>query len=459
MSDLLPWRGLVDEQAGREKFIKIGLSDAAAGVQAQLLAQSARVLADRSDVCGDQAYTCYVPGRIEVLGKHTDYGGGRSITAATQSGFSLLAVPRADAILHITAGDGDTSAFTIDSDLAPPLGHWSNYPMTVARRLARNFPGPFVGADIAFAGSLPAAAGISSSSAMMIAFYLALEKINQLRQRDEYQVNIDSVLALAGYLGTVENGQTFGSLIGDRGVGTFGGSEDHTAILCSEPNRLNLYSYCPARFDRFLPMPDGFTFAIASSGVIAEKTGAALERYNRASQLASAAAEIWRRHSGRDDAHLAAAIAASPDAPEQIRSIFPQYDHARFSPADLARRFEHFYAESEQIIPEAAQSLERQRLDEFGRQVDRSQKLAELLLGNQVPETCFLAARARQLGATAASAFGAGFGGSVWALVEQEQAEAFLQDWSGQYRGAHAEAASRAVFFLTQPGPAAAQVV
>ena len=60
-------------------------------------------------------------------------------------------------------------------------------------------------------------------------------------------------------------------------------------------------------------------------------------------------------------------------------------------------------------------------LDAFGALVDRSQALAESLLGNQVLQTIHLASSARQLGAVAASAFGAGFGGSVSALRLSEK--------------------------------------
>ena len=64
----------------------------------------------------------------------------------------------------------------------------------------------------------------------------------------------------------------------------------------------------------------------------------------------------------------------------------------------------------------------------FGKLVDESQVAAEELLGNQVPETISLAKHARALGAYAASAFGAGFGGSVWALVSRSEAEQFAGD-------------------------------
>jgi len=58
----------------------------------------------------------------------------------------------------------------------------------------------------------------------------------------------------------------------------------------------------------------------------------------------------------------------------------------------------------------------------LGGLVDRSQELTTTHLRNQVPETIFLAKAAREEGAIAASAFGAGFGGSVWALVPKEGA-------------------------------------
>ena len=106
-------------------------------------------------------------------------------------------------------------------------------------------------------------------------------------------------------------------------------------------------------------------------------------------------------------------------------------------------------------MPSALDALNAGAFDEFGRLVDRSQEAAERLLGNQVAETSALAALARTNGALAASAFGAGFGGSVWALVESARAEAFLTAWRRAYRGGHPKAAASSAFFITRPGPGA----
>jgi galactokinase len=64
---------------------------------------------------------------------------------------------------------------------------------------------------------------------------------------------------------------------------------------------------------------------------------------------------------------------------------------------------------------------------------------------------------ARECGAIAASAFGAGFGGSVWALVLADQSGQFMNDWSSRYRETFPERASAAHFFISNPGPAAIQ--
>ena len=405
---------------------------------------------------GAATTTCgyYVPGRIEFLGKHTDYAGGRSLLCAVERGIRLVGAPRTDAQVRIVdAGSGERVEFELRTDLAPRPGHWSIYPLTVARRIASNFPDPpsLRGADLAFASDLPPAAGLSSSSALVVAVFTALADVNALERRPEYRANIRSDLDLAGYLGAVENGQSFGTLSGggggrDGGVGTVGGSEDHTAILCSQTAVLRQYAFCPVRHERDVPFPQGWRLVIAVSGVVADKTGGARERYNHAAAQATALLAAWCRATKRSDATLATALASAPDAPAQMGRIVGG------SPP-LRQRLEQFLAESTEIIPAAAESLARGDIAALGLLVDRSQELAERCLENQVPETIGLARRARELGAAAASAFGAGFGGSVWALVREEAAPDFRARWGEVYGQDFPAVAPRAEFFVTGAGP------
>lgn len=450
-----------------ERMRGAGMAQPAAARHA---ARLARLVASLRDLSGPRATPVlrhWVPGRIEVLGKHTDYAGGRSLLCAVERGILIVGAPRDDARMRILdASSMELVECEIGPEISGPPGHWGNYPMTVARRMARDFPTlprPR-GVDIAFASDLPIASGLSSSSALVVATFLILSDANELRSLPEFTEHIKSNEQLAGYLGAVENGWSFGGLAGDTGVGTLGGSEDHTAILCAHPGNLVQYSFLPVRLEREVALPDGYSFAIAVSGVRAEKTGAARERYNRASRAMSVIVDIWRHATGRADATAAAAIASSPSALDQLREIVASASAsasaAGFTTAQLLRRLDHFVGESVEIVPAASEALARGDLESFGAIVDRSQQRAERLLENQIDQTIELARSAREFGAVAASAFGAGFGGSVWALVRSDHASEFLRRWEQRHRERFPAAASDSEesFFVTGAGPSAIRI-
>lgn len=449
---------LSDRQQVAQSLMAHGFDSPAAEAKADLFARSSIVLTGAAPSDVQLAY--YVPGRIEVLGKHTDYAGGSSMVATAERGFCLVASARDDSEITVTdAARDETIRFVWDPELTPSQGDWSNYPMTVARRMARNFPGIARGVNIAFCSDLPPAAGMSSSSALMIAVFFALADANNVWHHANYPHELDEALNLAAYLATIENGQSYGELQGDRGVGTFGGSEDHTAILCARAGHISQYAYCPVRFERTLPVPDGYTFVIASSGVAAEKTGEACEKYNRASRLVAAVTNVWQRETGRDDAHLATVLHGSDGSVDSLRDVVSKAAPGEFDSSALLTRLEHFIVENEQVIPAAGDALMNGDLEEFGQCVERSQQAAEQLLGNQIPETVHLAAAARRHGAVAASAFGAGFGGSVWAMVDRTRVDDFLAAWRDAYQTEFPQQNANARFFATAAGPAMFRLV
>ena len=432
-----------------ERLIAAGMSE----VEAQKKSASFAELERRLPAGGTgEVMRWFVPGRIEVLGKHTDYAGGRSLLCTAERGFCVAAVAREDNVVRITDTiRRQSSEFELSAELAVPDFSWRLYPAVVARRLARNFPGELRGADIALASDLPSAAGMSSSSALVVAMHAVLSEVNRLSEREEYRANITNTEDLAGYLGCIENGQTFKLLTGDVGVGTFGGSEDHTAILCSEAGHLKQYSFCPVRLEQTVDFPRDCAFVIGVSGVVANKTGAAKARYNHASQGVRSILEVWRKASGSNAATLAEAATSAPDAAERIRAALNKSGGTESK--WLADRFDQFWRESEIIIPRASEALTRHDLEAFGELVGESQAGAESLLGNQVPETVWLVREARALGAYAASAFGAGFGGSVWTLVPRDEAGEFAASWQRAYETSPYQAAKSSQFFVTIPGP------
>jgi galactokinase len=207
------------------------------------------------------------------------------------------------------------------------------------------------------------------------------------------------------------------------------------------------------RLEKAIPLPEDLVFVTGVSGVAAEKAGSAQELYNRASLAAVAILDLWRSVTSRPDATLADAVRSSREAPQRIAEALRRDSHPSFTSAELLARLDQFIDESERIVPAAAEALAQRDLARLGELAERSQAGAERGLRNQVPETMDLVRSARALGAVAASAFGAGFGGSVWALVRAADAASFPAEWEQAYRRKFSDATKRE-FFVTGAGPA-----
>src|SRR5439155_26317159 len=228
-------------------------------------------------------------------------------------------------------------------------GLW-RYAAAVVRRVGRNFANARGGTDLAFASDLPIDSGLSSSSAVVVAIFLALDAVNELAEDPRYRAAIQSRESLAEYLGAVENGRSFGPLEAAQGVGTLGGAEDHTAILCCTADRLSRYSFCPVRAEGTVPMPAGRVFVIAFSGLAAAKAGGALDRYNEASLSTREIVRLWNAASGGDDATLGDALETSgPDAYEEMRRALGRSRPTGFWIQRLLDRLDQFHLESPRL--------------------------------------------------------------------------------------------------------------
>ena len=396
---------------------------------------------------GPAELALWVPGRLEIFGKHTDYGGGHTLIAPVPRGFVLVARKRHDQIValhdasrreqfvidatrehsHPAGGPADQRTNGL-ADMRP--GGWRRYALTVVRRLAQNFPGAALGADIAFGSDLAPASGMSSSSALMVAVAAALVRLAELDKRPEWRANITDPVEAAGYYACIENGMAFGSLAGDAGVGTHGGSEDHIAIVCGKPDHAAAWRFVPPVQQADVRIPDDWRFVIASSGVAARKTGEARDSYNNLSIAVRTLLEIWNAQ-GTPAPSLYAALTSSPDAAEDLRSRLHQYPAA--AALNLPARLTQFTNEDARVM-EAVRALREGDTATLTGLAQESQHDAEQLLRNQTPETSALAGMARSIGAFAASSFGAGFGGSVWALAGKNEATSFLSRWLSEFR-------------------------
>jgi galactokinase len=401
-----------------------------------------RVLHAFASKCGGEPeHARWVPGRLEVFGKHTDYAGGRTLVCAVPRGFAMVARPRSDGQLHVIDAKRDETFIFHPWDADTHAG-WRHYVEVVARRLGRNFPGSTLGADVVLESDLPRASGMSSSSALVVGVAATLVRAGGLDRRSEWRTNIATPLDLASYFGCLENGMPFGSLAGDAGVGTHGGSEDHAAIVNGAAASVSAFRFVPMRRLDEVRIPAGWRFVLSTSGIAARKTGAAMHQYNRLSQGTRLLLELW--NASQSAADSLAAITASPANVARLRELIGAGAIAGWPRAALGRRLDHFIREDARV-PIAADALRTTDAEGMALLARDSQEDAELLLGNQIPETIALVHAARASGAFAACSFGAGFGGSVWALTEGRQAQHLARQW---HPGA----------FVAVPGPPATEL-
>ena len=402
-----------------------------------------------------------VPGRVEVLGKHTDYAGGSVLVGAVDRAITARArrVEGSPGSLTATTDGGDP--VTLRAGVATGLepGHWGRYLHTVLDRLTLNF-GKGAAAHLSISSDLPPASGMSSSSALVCATALALASLNGWDEDPRWIKAMPDRLSLAGYLAAVEGGRAWRDLPGTSGVGTRGGSEDHTGMLCGAQDRLLLAEFDPMRVERTISFPSQWALVVGVSGVLAHKTGAALEDYNRGPSTVQTVLARWNETTGRADASLAGAVrhlvgdatgeqaAGDPALKDLLRLCDPGYER---------QRIEQFLIESLVLVPEGARLIAAADPG-VGEVLERSQELADRGLCNQVPQTRLMVSLAREAGAIGASSFGAGWGGSVYALVRADEAEGFAAQWLRAYQDRE-QGAEQAAVIVTRPGPGACRLL
>jgi galactokinase len=200
-----------------------------------------------------------VPGRVNLIGEHIDYLGFPVLPMAITRHISLETAQRPDRVIRIASTDYGVRAFEWTDDPAPwAAGDFGNYAKAAARLVAEQWGiGP--GIDAVVTSTLPAAAGLSSSSALLIAITLALLETRGIAAR-------------------------FGELMeilpeGERYVGTRGGGMDHAVCLAGRQGCALRVAFHPVATEPE-PIPPEWAFFVAHSLSRAEKSGAAREEYN-----------------------------------------------------------------------------------------------------------------------------------------------------------------------------------
>ncbi|MHB1312575.1 MAG: GHMP family kinase ATP-binding protein [Gemmatimonadaceae bacterium] len=385
-----------------------------------------------------------VPGRVELAGKHTDYAGGPSLTCATPMVMDAQVERTGERVLRVRDVRTEREVeVPLSAEAAPGKERWSVYIAAVARRVARDFPGARHGADVELTSAIPSSAGLSSSSALVVSAVMALFDANALWEAASWGPLGDDDLAFAQYCAAVESGAPWGPFAGDTGVGTRGGAQDHIAICASRDGMVGEYSYLPGRVVQRVAWPAEWRIVVLNSGVKATKTGNARVAYNRVADSVRALVAAWNTETGRSDATLADALASSAGAVDRMLALAECVATPEMSADYLRRRLAQYRNETTQVVPQLVDAIARGDAAMAGACLEQSQRYAEAALENQVPQTTWLARSAVELGAAGATAFGAGFGGAVWALVCGGDVRAFAKRWMDAYQREHHMPTSR----------------
>ncbi len=131
------------------------------------------------ELYGSEPRMFSAPGRVNLIGEHTDYNEGFVLPIAANLRTYVVAAPRADDTIRVySCGLQDHAEFTLSAS-EPPAKGWRSYVYGVSQVLRSNCP-DLLGADVAIASDVPRGAGLSSSAALEISFGFALLQLSTL---------------------------------------------------------------------------------------------------------------------------------------------------------------------------------------------------------------------------------------------------------------------------------------
>jgi galactokinase len=326
------------------------------------------------------------PGRVNLIGEHTDYNDGFVLPCAINYQTVIAATPRPDDRVHVIAADfgEQVSEFSLAGEIEHnPATPWSNYVRGVAWALARRGY-RLQGANLAIAGDVPKGAGLSSSASLEVVVGLALTRLSGL------EVDLKT-LALTGQQAENEFvGMRCGIM--DQFIAALGQKEHALLIDCRSLDY------------RAVPIPAGTAIIIANSNV---KRGLVDSEYNTRRQECEAAAAHFGVPALRD---------VSPD-------VFAL--HADELDETVAKRARHVITENTRTEA-AAEALAQGDLKRMGRLMAESHASMRDDFEITVPPIDALVEIVAEVIGDAGGVrmTGGGFGGCIVALAPQELAPA-----------------------------------
>ncbi len=328
------------------------------------------------------AHFSRAPGRVNLIGEHTDYNDGFVLPVAIDFATVVAAERAENSTVHVVAADygGDADSFSVDDPIAPHASsHWSNYVRgVVSGLLQRGYK--VGGANLAISGNVPQGAGLSSSASLEVA---VAQTFNAL-----FDLGVPPTeIALIGQ--EAEH----------RFVGTRCGIMDQLVSVSARQEHALLID-CRSLETKPIPMPDGLSILIVNSNVV---RGLVDSEYNSRRQQCEGAARELRINALRD--------ICFDDLLDRLDELPPK----------VARRARHVVSENQRTL-DAADALARSDINALSRLMAASHASMRDDFEITVPAIdCIVDILGTVIGDRGGVRMtGGGFGGCVVALLSSE---------------------------------------
>lgn len=338
------------------------------------------------------------PGRINIIGEHTDYNGGFVFPGAVKQGIIAEIKPNGTRKVRAYSIDlKDYAEFSLDDEKGPTATHF-RFIFGICREMMK-LGVPVEGFNTAFAGDVPLGAGMSSSAALESCFAFALNDLFGDNKIEKFQ------LALAGQA-TEHNYIGCNCGIMDQFASVFGKAGHIMRLDC----RSLQYKYFP--FD-----PKGYKLVLLNSLVKHELASSA---YNdRRKSCENVVAAIKKYHPNVETLRD-----ADYDMLEQVRGEVSAED---------ALRAKYVIGEKYRVM-EVSVALEEGNYEEVGRKMYDTHHGLSKEYEVSCPELDFLNEVAKSCGVTGSRVMGGGFGGCTINLVREELYDNFITTAKNAYK-------------------------
>ena len=421
------------------------------------------------------------PGRINLIGEHTDYNGFPVMPLAIDRAVHMLGAPHNDGVVELHDVQSDVFGprrFAVGVDVEPyEMGDWGNYAKAAVQSLARHRQqqgrevGELKGMRCILGGDVPRASGVASSSALVIACGLAFMASNA--HPDEPSLCAQERCDLAERMALAEHY-----------VGTQGGGMDQAVCLTARADCVVKIDFFPLTA-RPVPFPADYVVVAAHSTVHAAKACDKRLEYNRRVLECHLGHELLASHLGRPGAERLADLCRprGPETAEGLREMLSRILEGRkvlslpcaadlfgLSPEEFADRRMRMKDGSAMAMPQDGLKVlprcrhvltEAQRVEQaveciaggemtaLGKLMDASHESCARDYEVSIPELDRLTELIREAGALGSRLTGAGFGGFAIGLVGRGKASAVRDRLAEQFYEPRGIPADENIFFFT----------